>query len=418
MPSLSEYKTYLSRQGNIVGQAYKSNADMIMEQTWDRDIQSKKCYIYDYYHDDQPWLRDGMTYENTTKTPIDAKFIITTSQSLDKDRVTVMLQFKPSQKVRFNEGDDLYYYETDYRGKYNCDFPCGLYCDIPDEYGVYHKWIICARQIGNQFQKYLILPANYRFSWIEANGDKRAIRRVWGATRSQNSYNSGLWTAYYATEVENQFKAILPLNPITEKVFYVNGANQNQRLIISAMTENPRTWQVSKCEDMLMGDFGLMRLTFVQVAFNKSTDFVDYNATNPDGSKDVYAMYASYYESSIVPEENTNVEATSNTCILSASTNTIKVGGSYKTITATFYDNFGTDVTEAYLSELSVDDWKFYIDGVEIENGNLITVLEQTAPNKIKVRFANDMNYLTKILAIQCVVGDVVGELSLEITHL
>ena len=187
MPSLSEYKTYLSRQGNVIGQAYKSNADMIMEQTWDRDIQSKKCYIYDYYHDDQPWLRDGMTYENTTKTPIDAKFIITTSQSLDKDRVTVMLQFKPSEKIRFNEGDDLYYYETDYRGKYNCDFPCGLYCDVPDEYGVYHKWIICARQIGNQFQKYLILPANYRFSWVETNGDKRVIRRVWGATRSQNS---------------------------------------------------------------------------------------------------------------------------------------------------------------------------------------------------------------------------------------
>ena len=418
MPSLSEYKTYLSRQGNIIGQAYKSNADMIMEQTWDRDIQSKKCYIYDYYHDDQPWLRDGMTYENTTKTPIDAKFIITTAQSLDKDRVTVMLQFRPSEKVRFNEGDDLYYYETDYRGKYNCDYPCGMYVDIPDENGVYHKWIICARQIGNQFQKYLILPANYRFSWVETNGNKRIIRRVWGATRSQNSYNSGLWTAYYATEVENQFKAILPLNPITEKVFYVNDANQNQRLIISAMTENPRTWQVSKCEDMLMGDFGLMRLTFVQVAFNDAIDFVDYSATNPDGSKDVYAMYANYHESSVIPEEDMSVETTSNTCVLSASTNTIKTGGSYKTITATFYDNSETDITDNYLSELSVDNWKFYVDGVEIEKGDLITILVQSAPNKIKVKFANNMDYLTKILVVKLTVGDIIGQLSLEITNL
>ena len=418
MPSLSEYKTHLSCQRNGTGQAYKSNANMIMEQTWDRDIQSKKCYIYDYYHDDQPWLRDGMTYDNTTKTPIDAKFIITTSQSLDKDRVTVMLQFKPSQKNRFNEGDDLYYYETDYRGKYNCDFPCGLYCDIPDENGVYHKWIICARQIGNQFQKYLILPANYRFSWVETDGNKRVIRRVWGATRSQNSYNSGLWTAYYATEVENQFKAILPLNPITEKVFYVNDANQNQRLIISAMTENPRTWKVSKCEDMLMGDFGLMRLTFVQEAFNDAIDFVDYNATNPDGSKDVYAMYASYYDSLVAPEEDTNIGTTSNTCALSASTSTIKIGGSYKTITAIFYDSSGADITDIYLPELSMESWKFYIDDVEIENGDLITVLGQTAQNKIKVKFTNDMNYLTKILVVQCVVGDIVGKLSLEITNL
>ena len=184
------------------------------------------------------------------------------------------------------------------------------------------------------------------------------------------------------------------------------------------MTENPRTWKVSKCEDMLMGDFGLMRLTFVQEAFNNAIDFVDYNATNPDGTKDVYAMYASYYESSVLPEEDMNIETTSNTCVLSASTNTIKVGGSYKTITATFYDNSGTDITDTYLSDLSVDDWKFYIDDVEIKNGDLITVLEQTATNKIKVRFANDMNYLTKILVIQCDVGDVVGKLSLEITKL
>ena len=61
------------------------------------------------------------------------------------------------------------------------------YVPIIDENGVYHKWIICARQIGNQFQKYLILPANYRFSWVETDGNKRVIRRVWGATRSQNS---------------------------------------------------------------------------------------------------------------------------------------------------------------------------------------------------------------------------------------
>ena len=87
------------------------------------------------------------------------------------------------------------------------------------------------------------------------------------------------------------------------------------------MTENPRTWKVSKCEDMLMGDFGLMRLTFVQEAFNNATDFVDYDATNPDGSKDVYAMYANYHESSVIPEEDTNIEATSNKCVLSASTN-------------------------------------------------------------------------------------------------
>ena len=169
---------------------------------------------------------------------------------------------------------------------------------------------------------------------------------------------------------------------------------------------------------MLMGDFGLMRLTFVQEAFNNAIDFVDYNATNPDGSKDVYAMYASYHESSVVPEEDATIESNSNTCVVSTSTNTIKAGGSYKTITATFYDSSGADTTDTYLSELSVDNWKFYIDDAEVGTHNLITVLEQTTPNKIKVKFANNMDYLTKILVIQCTVGDVVGKLSLEITNL
>jgi hypothetical protein len=208
------------------------------------------------------------------------------------------------------------------------------------------------------------------------------------------------------------------MNPITEKIFYVNDANENQRLIISAMTANPRTWKVSKYEDMLMGDFGLMRLTFVQEAFNKSIDFVDYNATNPDGSKDVYAMYANYYESSLVPDNDVTSESSLDMCVVSASTNVIKVGGSYKTITVNFYDSFGTDITDTYLSNLSIENWSFYIDGIEVKNGELITVLEQAGTNKIKVKFVGDANYLTKILVVQCAINNIVGQVSLEIVNL
>lgn len=418
MPSLYEYKAHLANNGNTNGMAYKNNSDMIMEATWNRDLSAKKCYIYDYYHDDQPWRNEGMTYENTTKTPIDAKFIINQSQSIEKDRVEVMLQFRPSEKLRFEQGDDLYYYETEYKARYNMSYPCGMYCDLPDDKGVYHKWLICAKQIGNQFIKYLILPCNYRFSWIETNGDQRIIRRVWGATRSQNSYNSGLWSDFYTTQTENQFKAMLPMNLITEKIFYTNDTNQNQRLIISAMLNNPIVWQVSKCETMLMGEFGLMRLTFKQVAFNDSTDCIDRNATNPDGTKDVYAMYANYLDSTVTPVEPSDPIVQGNTCVLSSSTSTIKSGGSYKTITANFYDGDGTDIAENYLSELSVANWQFFIDETEVTDSDLITVLAQTQTNKVKVKFAKNDDYLTKVLVVRCTVQGVVGELSLEITNL
>ena len=106
---------------STLGEKLKSDSDKIMELTWNNDIQSKICYIYDFYHDDQPRLAQGMTYENTTKTRIDAKFIVKSYQSMDKDQVEYYIQFKPTQKTHFSEGDELYYFETDYRKKYHND---------------------------------------------------------------------------------------------------------------------------------------------------------------------------------------------------------------------------------------------------------------------------------------------------------
>ena len=130
MPSLQTARRVANAKNNgakTIGQIYKEQSDWLMEQTFFNDIQSKVCYIYDYFHDDQPDKNVGMTYENTTKTKIDAKFIVKTYQSIDKDQVEYYIQFRPSQKVWFEESDELYYFETDYRQKYGVqDFPIGL----------------------------------------------------------------------------------------------------------------------------------------------------------------------------------------------------------------------------------------------------------------------------------------------------
>ena len=34
-----------------LGEKLKSDSDLIMEATWNNDIQSKISYIYDYFHD-------------------------------------------------------------------------------------------------------------------------------------------------------------------------------------------------------------------------------------------------------------------------------------------------------------------------------------------------------------------------------
>ena len=173
-----------------LGEKLKSDSDMLMELTWDSDIQSKICYIYDFYHDDQPRLAEGMTYDNTTKTRIDAKFIVKSYQSMDKDQVDYYIQFKPSQAVRFSENDELYYFETDYKSVYGNTFPVGEYIDIQDDRGVYHKWLICREERANQFPKYLVLPCDYELCWIETNGKDRIKRRMWSVLRMQSSYIS------------------------------------------------------------------------------------------------------------------------------------------------------------------------------------------------------------------------------------
>lgn len=196
MPSLETARRIASIKNNgakTIGQIHKENSDFAMEATWNNDLQSKVCYIYDYFHDNEKDKKDHMTYENTTKTRIDAKFIIKSYQSLDKDQVDYYLQFRPSQPTEFVEGDELYYFEKDYRRKYHNDDFIGLYCDIPDDKGIYRKWIIARKEIANQFVKYLIIPCNYELMWIEVNGSERIKRRMWSALKMQSSYNSGLF---------------------------------------------------------------------------------------------------------------------------------------------------------------------------------------------------------------------------------
>ena len=137
MPSLQTARRVANAKNNgakTIGQIYKEQSDWAMEQTFENDIATKTCYIYDYFHDDfftdehgiTRSLAEGMTYENTNKTKIDAKFIVKSYQSMDKDQVEYYLMFRPSQPVRFNEGDDLYYCETDFRKRYGATFPIGL----------------------------------------------------------------------------------------------------------------------------------------------------------------------------------------------------------------------------------------------------------------------------------------------------
>lgn len=376
-----------------IGQIHKENSDFVMEETFFNDPQAKVCYIYDFYHDDKPWLAEDITHENTTKTKIDAKFIVTKYSSIDKDQVEYHLQFRPSQPVRFTEDDELYYYETDYKKRYSTQFPIGLFVDIPDEKNVYRKWLIVAKEEGNQFLKYSVLPCDYYLHWIEINGTERIKRKMWCVSRAMNSYTSGRWIDRYMLGLDDIQKIWIPINPITEQLSYIE-ENKNKRLVLSALIKKPHVWQISKVENTK--PLGIIKITLDQDSWDEHTDYVNLETGE---------MYADYHTSDIAPTDPTEPTPTpsSNYGTITASTSTIKIGGSYKTLTATVYDENGADITDTY----SDTDFEWYcsIDGVDsTELDTIITWLDGTTFNKKKIKFSNDRSYLEKILEVKCVI--------------
>lgn len=391
------HRKRMKSQGNTIGQILKQQSDDIMEQTFENDIASKTCYIYDHFHDDfftdeygiTRSLAEGMTYENTNKTKIDAKFIVKSYQSMDKDQVEYYLMFRPSQPVRFNEGDDLYYYETDFRKRYSATFPIGLWVDLPDDKGVYHKWLICRNEPANQFPKYLILPANYELMWVEKNNEKRIKRRMWCVLRQQMSYTSGVYVDRVFGHTDNQNKLILPMNSITEKFWYTDDDSKNMRVIVSALMENPTVWKITKCESA--SPLGLQKLTLYTNFFNEHTDYVNLETGE---------MYANYFDSEITPIDPSTptTPPSSITAKISASTSTIKVGGSYKNLTVNLFNDSNEDITTEYTDATFT--WTCSVDDEDCTDK--VTWRVGTEYNQKKVKFPNDASVIGKILSVKC----------------
>lgn len=135
-------------------------------------------------------------------------------------------------------------------------------------------------------------------------------------------------------------------------------------------------------------------------------------------------MYADLYDSNVSPDDPQHTEDEKSMdsihCDLNCNANKIKVGGSYKLITANFFDTNGNEITSEYYQYLTKSNWTCYIDDVDITDSDLITWLEQKESNKIKIKFSDNKEYLTKVLVVKCSVNkdgrSIVGEVHLQIS--
>lgn len=384
-----------------LGDKLKSDSDKVMELTWNNDIQAKRCYIYDYLHDDQPEKNIGMTYENTTKTAIDAKILISTYGSISKDLPTLQCQFKPSQKENFTEDDELFYMET-YRKKYHLDdIFVGMYLDVPDKKGVYHRHMICMKDVEQNFQKYFILPCDHKLQWIQQKGENRYKRNMWCVLRTQSSYNSGIWTDRYFSDQQNQELLFLPTNDVSDTITYISEKNdKNQRIILDVPNYSidnwtPNTWIVSKVERINIK--GRTKLTLYQTPFNSHVDYIE-----KDNNGIIVGMWANYFDSNISPSDPDDISTplpspgTNVIADITASSYSIKVGGTYKTITLNLSDD-SNDITKDF--EEAQFEWRFLVGSIDIKN---FIIKKDISFNKLKIKFIDDPKYIGEIMTISC----------------
>jgi hypothetical protein len=403
MPSLQTARRVANAKNNgakTIGQIYKEQSDWAMEQTWDNDEQSKLCYIYDWKHDDSPNMNIGMTYKNTTKTPIDAKILVSKYGSIDKDSPTLQCQFKPSQKEYFTEEDDLFYME-EYRKKYQLDdIFVGMYLDVPDKKGVYHRHLICMKDVEQNFQKYFLLPCDYLLQWVQTKADKRYRRSMWCVLKSQSSYNSGIWVDNVTASQQNQELLFIPTNEVSDTIYYVSeDNNNNQRLIVdipnySIENWTPNTWVVSKVERVNVR--GRTKLTLYQKPFNSNTDYIE-----KDENGIITGLWANYFGGTAPTDPSIPTTPPSSiTARISASTSTIKVGGSYKNLTVNLFNDSNEDITTEYADATFT--WTCSIDNEDWTDK--VTWRAGTEYNQKKVKFPSDNSTIGKILSVKCAI--------------
>ena len=369
MPSFETFKKI--NGGLTIGQRHKTEADMIMETAWDNDIATRIAYFYDYDHDEHiTQLNELHPESDSNKIPISIKYLAHTSQTLNKDSVSYHLQLKPSQRENV-----IPYYKEKFKDRYDATFPIGLYVNIPDNKGIYNRWLVVAKADydDSQFSTFELLRCDYVFQWVK-DGKKMQMA---GVLRSQSSYNSGVWVDNRIESPENQQMCILPMTRETEKLWY------NQRLIIdnNVLTE-PVAWVITKINRI--ANNGTVKLTFAQDFFDPHKDYIEL-----DNEGNVIGKWADYYTDGIAAEDNTfDTDITVKVSVVGKAK--VKVGGGYKRLYVNFYK--GNDE-----ASFIPGNWIFTIDG---EDASVLieTSTEDLKDNEVEILFVGTDDYIGKIL--------------------
>lgn len=335
----SSFKDRMMLQGGAMGKALKRQSDVLMDATFTRDIAYRRCYIQDkdFIFPEQTLegyrkaksVFAGKTKYNPEKIsgfkPIDAKYLVHTYYSINKDTIDYFLQFRPNVHGT------------------NENIRVGAFVFIPDDLGVYNLWLIVARDDRPQFPQFYVLRCDFLAKWHISEEDRVNYEGAhvdtgtyfsWSVARIQSSYNSGVWTDYSTTSVENQKKVWFPTNADTQTIIY------NEHITISNNPLRRTSWEVTKVIDTEPA--GLTKITLAQQLEYDARDNLSWvNVYSDEISDTQHGVEYDFFQHRTNDKEQHSPadEFLADDSIISFSgvKQNLKCGGSYKTYTANFY---------------------------------------------------------------------------------
>ena len=106
----------------------------------------------------------------------------------------------------------------------------------------------------------------------------------------------------------------------------------------------------------------------------------------------------------------TDTSAPTVTMVLYASTDTLKIGGSYKGIDVKYYNSDGTDITTETIANKTREDyvWSAWCEGVDLTNDtSFVKWVNGNAVNQKRIKLLDKREYLEKTMTIKCVTDGV-----------
>ena len=127
-----------------------------------------------------------------------------------------------------------------------------------------------------------------------------------------------------------------------------------------------------------------------------------------EGTVDITASYS--MASTTTTMTITDTSAPSVTMVLYASTDTLKIGGSYKGIDVKYYNSEGTDITTETIANKTREDyvWSAWCNGVDLTNDtSFVKWVNGNAVNQKRIKLLDKREYLQKTMTNKCVTDGV-----------